>query len=173
MFKVIGLMGLVISAGILGIMKTLSLKERVSLLEEYLSLVLQIKSQISYFKEPLTTIFSRLNFDDTSCSKASSLFKNVEIKLKSTDEDIREIWEEEIDSAYGRSHLTEVDIKVLKLPGGYIGQTDFKNQQSQFSYTEDRLKEQIGEAKEDYRVKGKLYNRIGFFIGGIIAIILI
>ena len=54
--------------------------------------------------------------------------------------------------------------------GSFIGQTDYENQQMQFSFLETRLQEQLTEAREDCRQKGPMYRRIGFFGGAIAAL---
>ena len=173
MFKAIGLIGLIAASGLLGVLKTLSLKERVRLLDDYLKTLLQLKSRINYFKEPLLNIFKDISTEKNDLSKSYILLHKIGSELNLTDRDILSIWKDSVCSVYDKSPLTSTDIGILQLPGSYIGQTDFENQQAQFYYTEERLKEQINQAKEDYKIKGRLYNRIGFFIGGIIAIILI
>ena len=60
MLKLIGLLGLVIACGLSGIMKAGDLKKRVALLEDYLQMIIELKGQINYFREPLPDIFDKL-----------------------------------------------------------------------------------------------------------------
>ena len=59
MLKFVGLIGIVLSLGLVGIMKYEQLKTRVNLLEDFLQMILELKGQIGYFKEPLPLIFAR------------------------------------------------------------------------------------------------------------------
>ena len=59
MLRLAGLLGIVIALGLLGIMKSQQLGARVKLLEDFLQMVLELKGQISYFKEPLPAIFEK------------------------------------------------------------------------------------------------------------------
>ena len=52
--------------------------------------------------------------------------------------------------------------------GSFIGQTNYENQKMQFEYLEKRL-----EAREESRVKGPMYRRIGFFGGAVAALVLL
>ena len=171
MFKAVGLLGLVIASGLIGIMKSKDLKRRASLLEDYLQMIIEIKGQINYFREPLPDIFGKLN--KIGDSKAFSILDELRIDLEEKGGEIVKIWPQKVTETYKNEPLTADDIEILKYPGEFIGQTDFENHIYHFSYLEEKLKKQIKEAQDDFAKKGPMYNKIGFFLGGIGAILFI
>ena len=64
-------------------------------------------------------------------------------------------------------------MQIMSYLGDFLGQTDYENHLQHFSYIEKKLQDQIHQAKYSYRAKSPMYNKIGFFIGGIIGILLI
>lgn len=168
--KFIALTGIITASGLIGITKTKVLKERVAILEDYMQMIIELKGKINYFKEPLPVIFEKLRED--SNSKAHMFLKSLSLELVKTDTQITSAWYDKLYEIYNNCPLTEEDIETIKYPGEFIGQTDFENHLYHFAYLEEKLKNQITEAKESLRRKGPMYNRIGFFLGSIGAIIL-
>ena len=82
-----------------------------------------------------------------------------------------QIWAQEATRIYKNTPLTDEDMELIRYPGCFLGQTDWQNQQASFEYLEQRLSEQIKQAGQAYAAKGPLYRKIGFFAGGLIAII--
>ena len=58
MLKLAGLLGLTAALGLIGVLKAEDLKRRQRLLEEYLKMLLSLKSKINYFREPLSELFA-------------------------------------------------------------------------------------------------------------------
>lgn len=170
MLKLAGLLGLVIACGLSGIMKAGELKRRVALLEDYLQMIIELKGQINYFREPLPDIFHKLNKND--CSAAYELLEGLGDEIGEKGGEIVKIWPERVSEIYKGAPMTAEDMEIMKYPGEFIGQTDFENHIYHFTYLEDRLKKQIREARDSYEKKGPMYRKIGFFLGSIGAIIL-
>lgn len=171
MLKIIGIIGLIISCGMFGISRSTNIKIRIELLEEYYEMVMQLKGQINYFKEPLPELFKKLAQNDSS---------KVHMFLKALCDEIhekgfykRDFWAKKVKCIYQDTVLTNEDIEIMIYLGDFIGQTDYNNQIQHFSYMEEKLKNQIEKTKSVYKEKGPLYNKIGFFIGAIIGILLI
>ena len=171
MFKTFGLLGIVAFCGMAGIIKTRDLKRRVILLEDFLQMIIEVKGQINYFREPLPDIFGKLQKNGDS--KAFSILDGLRCQINERGGDMVRIWPQKIEELYGDEPLKEDDMEILRYPGEFMGQTDFDNHIYHFSYLEERLRKQIDDAREDLRRKGPMYGKIGFFLGAIIAIILI
>lgn len=171
MFKAAGLLGIVIASGMIGIMKSKDLKRRINLLEDFLQMIIEIKGQINYFREPLPDIFCKLK--KTGDSKAFSLLDELRTELLENNGEIVEIWPQKAECLYENEPVTPDDMEIFKYPGEFIGQTDFENHIYHFSYLEERLKKQIKEAQSEFMKKGPMYSKIGFFLGAIGAILLI
>lgn len=171
MFKAAGLIGIVIASGMIGILKSKDLKRRVNLLEDYLQMIIELKGQINYFREPLPDIFCKLK--KTGDSKAFSILNELRIQLIQKGGEIVKIWPQKVESIYEKEPITSDDMEIFKYPAEFIGQTDFENHIHHFSYLEERLKKQIKEAQGELKKKGPMYGKIGFFLGAIGAILLI
>lgn len=171
MLKLFGILGLVISCGLLGISRSGNLKLRIELLEDYYQMVLTLKSQINYFKEPLPDILSKT--EKNSKSKAFSFIKEIGSEMTKKSCNSVNFWQDCLNSFYEDTVLTEDDIKIMSYLGEFIGQTDYDNHLQHFSYLETKLLKQIGQVKDKYLQKSPMYNRIGFFIGALIGILLI
>ena len=171
MFKIAGITGLVISCGLIGVVQNRNLKRRIDLLEDFYQMILILKSNINYFKEPLIDIFTKLS--KNGHSKAYLLLNEIVIDISNKNLEIPQIWANNVSLAYNKSSLTKKDIEVMSYLGSFIGQTDYINQLQHFQYLEENLKIQIEQAKEELKCKGPMYNKIGYFIGAIIGILLI
>ena len=174
MLRLAGLLGIVLSLGLAGIFKAQQLKARVSLLEDFMQMVLELKGQISYFREPLPLIFSKV--DKRTGSRACMLLGAVESRLgrqDGQDAGITEIWSFNVEEIYKNTPLTPDDLETLKYLGSFVGQTDYDNHIFHFSYLEEKLGRQIDEAKANLKLKGPMYRKIGFFLGATLAILLI
>ena len=169
--KICGFCGLIISFGLAGIYKGNRLKERIDLLEDFYQMVLELKSQISYFKEPLPDIFIKVG--KTKQSKAFYLLSAIHIYFEKKNVYIANLWPSKVFEIYKDAPLTEEDINTMCYLGDFIGQGDYDTHIQHFNYLERKLDKQIKEAKDNYKTKGNMYNKIGFFIGGIVAIIFI
>ncbi len=171
MLKLAGLLGLTAALGLIGVLKAEDLKRRQRLLEEYLKMLLSLKSKINYFREPLSEHFCENTEDEKR--KAFLLADEVFIELEGKEAQISQIWSEKTEKLYENTPLTGEDLEWVNYPGNFLGQTDCENQQYQFEYTERGIQAQIEDAKQAARVKGPLYRKLGFFAGGLIAVILI
>lgn len=169
MFKIIGLVGFVLASGLAGMMKASELQERIRLLEDFYKMILEMKGQINYFREPLIDIFHKT--EQKQGSKAFQFLGLCRSGLEEKNGEINHIWKENIEEVYKKTSLTKEDKETFCYVGNFIGQTDYENQLQQFQYIEKRLLAQLEEARKNYGVKGPMYRRIGFFAGGIVAIV--
>ena len=171
MFKVTALIGLLCGCSMLGAVKSLNLKERIRLLEDYLKLMLEIKGNINYFRQPLVNIRPEKGSD--CFSEAYNLFNGISFELKQKEAEISEIWAKNVDRIYRDTQLKPDDIELFKYAGSFIGQTDYENHLARFEYLEERLEKQINAARDNYNKQGPLYRKIGLFAGVLAVIIFI
>lgn len=169
MLKMIGLIGLVLASGLVGMMKAADLRERIHLLEDFYKMILEMKGQINYFREPLIHIFRKT--ERKQDSKAFHFLENCRKDLEEKNGEIEEIWEKNISAVYKNTPLIGEDKEIFNYTGTFLGQTDYENQLQQFQYIEERLLNQIEDARQVYRQKGPMYQRVGFFAGAMAAIV--
>ena len=171
MLKLMGIMGLILSFGLYGISKTSRLKERVMLLEDYYEMVIALKGQKNYFKEPLPDIFKKTS--KNSHSKAHLFLKALGDDIDKKGCYTRDFWSNNLIYIYKDTPLTTEDIETMSYLGEFIGQTDYDNHLQHFSYMQEKLKKQIDKSKTIFNQKGPMYSKIGFFIGAIAGILLL
>lgn len=171
MLKVIGLIALVAAAGFAGVLKAAELKERIRLLEDFLKMMLDLKSRIDYFKQPLLPLFQQTAAKENTM--AYELLNRCQKELRENHGEIRTIWLRAAEEIYRKTPLKKEDMQLVCHLGSFVGQTDYENQKMQFEYLEKRLEEQLTEAREESRVKGPMYRRIGFFGGAVAALVLL
>lgn len=171
MVKLLGLFLGVIGCGALGLLKASDIKMRKQLLLEYKNLLLHISTEISYFKEPLPQIFERLSADQEGA--CGLLLRNCLTSYLTSGKDMGELWRDSVDFVYESLPVTEQDAALMKKCGDFLGQSDFKRQQDHFLLLHRQLDEQIEEAQKWIDSKGRMYERLGFSAGLVIAIALL
>ncbi|MCI9475487.1 MAG: hypothetical protein HFE71_03260 [Emergencia sp.] len=171
MVKIIGLFLGVIGCGAIGLLKARDIKDRKQLLLEFKSLLLHISTEISYFKEPLPQIFERLSAENEGA--CGLLLRNCLTSYLTSGRDMGELWKDSVDFVYESLPVTEQDVVLMKKCADFLGQSDFKRQQEHFLLLHRQLDEQIEEAQRWIDSKGKMYERLGFSAGLVIAIALI
>lgn len=171
MIKIIGLFLGVIGCGAIGLLKARDIRERKQLLLEFKSLLLHISTEISYFKEPLPQIFERLSADQEGA--CGLLLRNCLTSYLTCGKDMGELWRDSVDFVYESLPVTEQDAALMKKCGDFLGQSDFKRQQDHFLLLHRQLDEQIEEAQKWIDSKGRMYERLGFSAGLVIAIALL
>ncbi len=170
MLKIIGILGLMLSFGLYGISRSNNLKLRIKLLEDFYEMIIELKGQINYFKEPLPNIFKKVG--KNSNSKAFLFLNGLGDEIDKKGSYTSNFWSNKVKSTY-KDDLIPEDIEIMSYLGDFLGQTDYENHLQHFLYIENKLKNQIEKAKNTYEQKSPLYNKIGFFIGAIIGILLI
>lgn len=171
MIKIIGLFLGVIGCGAIGLLKARDIRERKQLLLEFKSLLLHISTEISYFKEPLPQIFERLSAGQEGA--CGLLLRNCLTSYLTSGKDMGELWRDSVDFVYESLPVTEQDAALMKKCGDFLGQSDFKRQQDHFLLLHRQLDEQIEEAQKWIDSKGRMYERLGFSVGLVIAIALL
>ena len=171
MLKLLGLFTLVTACGMVGIMKAQELKSRICLLIEMQNLISEMKGKMNYFHEPLFQIFQRSA--QKSNLRAFQLPADTLVEFREKGGEISQIWAEKTNEIYKGTSLMEDDLEIIRHIGTYIGQSSFENQQMQFKYTEERLATQLDTARAEYQQKGPMYQKTGFFLGMISALVLI
>ena len=171
MLKLFGLLCMIAGLGLSGILKAEELKSRIRLLEDAQYMLLNLKSQMSYFREPLQILMEKLA--KTADSRAFLMLNECALELADKNGDIGQIWAENTVRSYRKTSLTQEDMDIIAQVGTYLGQTDFAGHQIQFECTEERLRQQIQQARETDRLKSPMYRKIGFIGGAAAALIVL
>ena len=164
---------LIILAGIaIGQLKAKSYDNRVYHLQELITTLKVLESEMKYRMDPLPDLLLRVSKIKEGMS--ATLLESAGLLLKSRNAfDMPECWREAVETAYLESALNKEDRRILTDLGIELGKTDMKNQSGMFQRTVSLLESQVTEAAEDKKTKGKMYKSLGAAIGVLIVIVLV
>lgn len=163
----------IILAGVgIGLLKAKTYENRVYHLQELITTLKVMESEMKYRLDPLPDLFLRISKVKNGMSAA--LLETAGTLLKNqTARDLPECWKEAVETAYRESALNKEDKRILADLGIELGRTDMESQSGMFQRTLSLLEAQAAEAAGEQKVKGKMYKSLGTAIGILIVILLI
>lgn len=140
------------------------LYQRIKLLEQIKLMINTIKTQIEYCNTPVREVLER--------------FKNLEfisncIKAWEQGQQFPQAWSDSVYESNNLNALKKIDKEILNAFGNAFGTTDLNGQLSICSFYISQVEENLNDAKEQYKMYGRLYCAMGILSGAAIAIILI
>lgn len=163
----------IILAGVgIGQLKAKSYDNRVYHLQELITTLKVLESEMKYRLDPLPNLFLRVSKIKSGMSGA--LLETAGMLLKNqAGRDLPDCWLEAVETAYLESALNKEDKRIIADLGIELGKTDMESQSSMFLRTFSLLEAQAVEAAEEKKTKGKMYKSLGSAIGVLIVILLI
>jgi stage III sporulation protein AB len=164
---------LILLAGIgIGQLKAKTYENRVYHLQELITTLKVLESEMKYRLDPLPDLFLRVagireGMSAALLETAGALLKNQ------TARDLPDCWNEAVGAAYCESALNKEDKRILSDLGIDLGKTDLQSQAAMFLRTFSLLEAQAAEAAEEKRIKGKMYKSLGTAMGALIVILFI
>ena len=156
----------------MGFYKAYEIKRRKQLLVEFQDLILQIVTEISYFKVPLPLIFQRIQPRDNALT--SILMRQIQLifitEKNKENLPFSLLWEQAIYQTYKEEPLKKEDLQLMAKCGSFLGQSDYKNQQQQLDLFLSQLNQAIEDADQLIKTKGALYRKAGMSVGAVLAI---
>ncbi|MGI6731271.1 MAG: hypothetical protein ACOX5F_05125 [Anaerovoracaceae bacterium] len=163
---------IIAGASISGMLKAKSFDNRVFHLQDFISTLKILESEMKYLMDPLPEIFKRIQHIKRGMT--SMLFQTTwEMLQEDQTHNFSQCWEKAVYTVYNESSLTREDKEIIVDFGMNIGKTDIENQLNIFSRTSSLLEGQVKEAIEHRTTKGKMYKSLGVAIGILVVIILI
>lgn len=172
LFKLIICIVILLSGTGVGQLKAMTYDNRVYHLQELLTTLKIMESEMKYRLDPLPDLLMRVStIKEGMCSE---LLKTAARLLKEpSSPGLPACWEKAVEIAYCDSALNKEDKRILTDLGIELGKTDVANQHSMFQRTFSLLEVQVSEAAEEKKTKGKMYKSLGTAIGALIVILLI
>lgn len=170
MLKIVLCIVIVLSCGGLGIIKAQAFSGRYKDLNDLKNMIKILETEMSYKKDPLPNAFKRIS--EYKENRAMELLQ-IASQYMAERLEFSLCWDRAIAEVYDRSDLTNEDVMILKDMGLQLGKSDIQGQAAMFSLVNVKLDDQIKEADQAKKTKGKMYKSLGFSIGAVIAIILI
>ncbi|MBR0596640.1 stage III sporulation protein AB [Sinanaerobacter chloroacetimidivorans] len=164
---------LIIIAGIAaGHLKARTYENRVLHLQDLITTIKILESEMKYRLDPLPEIFIKIS--GMKISLAGRLFETTSRLLREDfAHDFANCWNQAVELVYKDSSLTRADKQVLSDLGIELGKTDMGSQYSLFSRAYTLLDAQVAEAAEEKRTKGKMYKSLGTAVGVLVVILLV
>lgn len=166
LIKIIGSVIIVTACTFVGVELSKELMGRVKVLEEWLHALMQIQNYICYTKMPLADIYEQL---EKSEGEVSGFFARVRQNLD-LERSTGALWKLELEGVH---YLSKEDKEILSQLSETLGQSDSESQVSQIELTQNRLVQNLCDAKERAKRDAKMYRALSFFTGVGIAILLI
>ena len=155
-----------------GFLMARSYDNRIFHLQDLITLLKILEAEMKYRQDPLPVLLSKIG--ELSSSLAGKFFLRVCHGLKEHYSfDFYGAWAWAVSDVYSDTALLEKDKEILSEVGIELGKTDLENQQSLFVRVFSRLEQQIAEAEEEKRTKGKVYRSLGTAIGILVVIVLL
>lgn len=144
---------------------------RVEHLQDVLTALMSLESEMKYRLDPLAEIFTRVG--SFSRGYTQTLFLNASSSMKNWNfQDFSVIWAKAVEETYKTSSLTAKDKQILSDMGLDLGKTHISGHENMFARTYNMIEQQVCEAKQEKDTKGKLYRTLGT-VSGILIVILI
>lgn len=158
-------------AGI-GIFKAYDYRERVALLEEFIKMMRMLRTEMAYKLDPLPELLKKMgtlkkDSAHLACAETAAIYEARKIGS------LAEAWSEAIQKIYVNSALLPDDIRIMTEIGENLGVSSSQSQEEFLSLHIEELKENLEEAINDSRTKGKMFTGIGFVAGITIVILII
>lgn len=172
LFKLI-LCILILLAGVgIGHLKARTYDNRVYHLQELITTLKVLESEMKYRMDPLPELLMRVSGIKEGMSAA--LLETAGFLLKNqAARDLPDCWSEAVETAFRESALNREDKRIISDLGIELGKTDMESQTGMFQRTFSLLEAQAAEAVEEKKTKGKMYKSLGTAIGVLIVILFI
>ncbi len=167
MIKIIGALIITGATSLLGIYKSVGLKNRVLYLCEFKTALSLLKSEIVFAGNCLEKAF--MNISKTS--RASWVFETAAKNIDGCG--VKKAWENSVLMYADKMSLKNEDVKVLQLLGAQLGMTDKENQIKNIVYVSELVDSRIRKAEQEYLSTAKLYRSMGVLSGLFISVVLI
>jgi stage III sporulation protein AB len=162
---------LILLAGIcIGHLKAKTYENRVYHLQELITALKVLESEMKYRLDPLPDLLLRVSRMKEGMS--ADLLETAGMLLRDQAErDLPDCWSEAVETAYCESALNKEDRRILTDLGIDLGKTDMESQAAMFQRTFSLLEAQAAEALEEKKTKGKMYKSLGTAMGVLIVIL--
>ena len=164
---------LILLAGVgIGQLKAKSFDNRLYHLQELITMLKVLESEMKYRMDPLPDLLLRVSRIKGGMSESLLSTAGRLAKIHAS-HDFSECWKEAVETAYQESSLNKEDIRIITDLGIELGKTDLENQTGMFRRTVSLLEAQAVEAAEEKKIKGKMYKSLGTAVGALIVILLL
>ncbi len=170
--KIAGSILIVGCSAAIGFSFSRDLSGRISRLQEWKRLLLNLKGELGFRHASLTEAFQ--NVSERVHEPYAGLLQRVSERLKERDgHSYGEIWKEELENLQTAEHFCETDYRLVEELSEGLGVLDLTMQQDTLQMLLQRTEEAIEEASAEKRQKGRMYEMLGIMLGMFVVILII
>lgn len=172
MIKLVGLLMILISCSLGGILYGSIFKRRESELRKVYRKVIDLENKILYSREPLPYALTEISEGDST--EVGTVFFNCSQKLLNNEvDDVYSAFSESINMSRDKLALKDEDFRIILDMSKSLGKLDEEGHKKIFQSSLALLKRNMEEAHELTLKNGKLYRCLGISVGLVIVIIFI
>lgn len=168
--RLIGALLIVASLGMGGMIGGMRYNRRIKELEDWRQALKWCEMEINYrllpLKEVLETVAERLG------GTVGEVFRQCARGIEEHSS-AQESWDKAIDNYLHFTALTRKDGEFLRRFGAVLGKSDLKQQNKNFDFLEENLRQALQEALAEKKAKAKMCRYVGFFSGLALVLILL
>ena len=163
---------IVIFSALAGWSKASVYTNRIEELQNLTANLKYLEAEMGFRMEPIPVILTRLG---ESRKDSGGVFFSEVAGLLAEEQGLtlRQAWEKGFVRAYGENVLAAGDKRVVMELGCQLGQTDMQAQRRLFSHCFSGLGLQEEAARQEARIKGRMYRGLGVSIGVLAAVLLL
>ncbi len=175
MLKFLGVLMILLSTSLFGIISGIELKSRKKDLQEIRKILLLIKSKIEYLNMPINEIFNNLSKELSYPYNQAfkKIYEEMSGEYFDTNSNISEIWSENIEWLCKNNNLTKEQVGDLVMFGDNLRIGDSKVLIGVIEMYEEKLLKETQELSDSINEKIKVYGWLGVMAGAFVTIILI
>lgn len=171
MLKPVGLLFLFLGCLSCGLTRSLNLRKRLELLNEFRRVLILLSGEIRYIHSPIPEAFSRVG--KKVAEPYRSFLLAVAARLEGEDKrPLGEVFEENRGFFDGTALTKEDRERILEL-GRQIGYLDLTMQLKTLELCRETLEDAIKKAAADYGEKAKMYRYLGVLAGLFLVVLLV
>ena len=168
MIKLIGAIFLITAGAMTGIYRSCALTQRVRLLEEYITLINEIETQIRYSAQPLYQMLESMSNKNSIGGFLHKLLSHAQ-----ADADFSQAWERAVDAIENNTGITKQDRAIIREFGAGLGKTDIDGQISHCKLCMTAAQNNLENARKEKETKTKLYRSLGVLGGTACALLIL
>lgn len=170
--KLIGSLFLLGSASAIGFLKAEELNERVKVLQELKRMMSLLLGELRFHRAVLSEAFE--NAGERTADPLKSFLKNLAEQLEGGRNcDFETVWEQNAKQLLEAEGFCREDEALLDLLKTGLGYLDLTMQTETLNVAMLRTEEAIAEAKEQKKIKGRLYQTMGVTVGALLTLLII
>ena len=168
MIKTMGMIFIIVAGAYAGHRASLSLTRRVTQLEDIITFLRLMATQLRYTMPALDVLLEELS--DTTAA-AHIILPGKCLELMKQGHAFPEAWKEALDIAETELSLKKTDMLPLYELGERLGSTDVEGQLAIFSLADKKIGQSLAAAREERKRNGSLYRTLGLLTGVFIVLV--